>query len=94
MIGLLGGMAGLGQEYCHMCASAYCSHTARSQQQMTHQQYYNALQQLGSGSLVGSGTITVASPGTVSVSSSQITNSKIINVETKKINKKLLLIGR
>ena len=89
--GLLGqGGLGMSNSYCHMCASHYCIHTmqgmADQQKHMSH--YIDALRYMGNGSIL-------VSNGSTSTTATGNTNSiSVPSIETKKPNKKLLLLRR
>jgi hypothetical protein len=82
----LGFGGGMGMAYCHMCASHQCHHILGGQQNMNNDLYYQMLRQAGAAQQQ---SISIASPGTISVSSG--TGVTVGQTETKP-NRKLLLL--
>lgn len=87
------GFGSNGHGYCHMCASPSCHHILGGQQQAMNQ-YNQMLRQYGSQQQQQQ-SISLASPGTISVSNGTSTNIVIAgNNNQPKLNKKLLLLRR
>lgn len=87
-MGLLGGLSGMSSNMCFACNSHNCHHIQQQMGAQQMSQYYDALRNVGNGSiLVSNGStssIAVGSSTAISVSSSAPKHS----------NKKLLLLRR